>query len=133
MGREEPNIKEALAIVGDSEAELLSGKYNPATQVCTRQTRVYCCQGPLPVCLKVTTGDPTGISSTSSTMLFHCYQYYTITNPWVCSGMVPCACQYGSWKPLLSILGNEPFHLKHCQIPTLFTAHKESGTKYRPF
>ncbi len=38
MGREEPDVKEALAIVGDTEAELLCGKYNPATQVCT-QTR----------------------------------------------------------------------------------------------
>ena len=85
--------------------------------------------------LKATTGDPTGISSASLTILFHCYkyQYYTITNPWVCSGVVPCACQYGSWKPLPSILGNEQFHLEYCQLPTVFTAHKESGTKYRPF
>ncbi len=85
--------------------------------------------------IKATTGDPSGISSTRLTMLFHIYkyQYYTITNPWVSSGVAPCACQYGSWKPLLSILGNEPFHLKHCLILTSFMAHKESGTKYHLF
>ena len=57
------------------------------------------------------------------------YLYYTITNPWVCSGVVPCACQYGRWKPLLSILGSEPFHLSQCQIATSLAAHKEWGSE----
>ncbi len=43
----------------------------------------------MPSKFKATTGDPTGISSTSLIMVFHCYMYlyYTITNhvsvvPW---------------------------------------------------
>ncbi len=56
-------------------------------------------------CIKATTGDPTGISSTSLTMMIHCrkYLYCAIKNPFVCSRVAPCVCQRGKGHVLLNV------------------------------